>query len=79
MVQDQEKVWVSLPRLSQKELCLFRGETSSVTSANGLQSVDSRLGEKTLLFEGPKNLEAVIGFAEEQYVASLWSVITLNN
>ena len=46
----QGKVWVSLLRLSQKELCLIRGETSSVTSASGLQSLDSRLGEKTLLF-----------------------------
>ena len=78
-MQDQEKAWVSLLRLSQKELCLFRGETSSVTSASGLQSLDSRLREKTLLFQGPKNLEAVIGFAEEQYVASSCSVITLNN
>ena len=49
LMQNQGKVSVSFLGPSQQELCLFRGEANSVTSASGPESLNSRFGEENSL------------------------------
>lgn len=45
-MQNQEKVLVSLLGPFPQELCLLRGDASTVTPASGLESLDSKSEEE---------------------------------